>query len=135
RVTDVTGTQHLIASLPAAADQRAKEVLVTGIDRQAIVDKILAGHGSIARDNPLGPLSQHLSEQVNFDPDHAAWAAAQSGISVDPADLRWRLAAGRPTDDWAFSVAVGPGGAWNKALGGRQDVRNLLHEARSSFDS
>lgn len=135
RVIDVTGTQHLIASLPAAADDRSKAALVATIDRQAVVDALLAGHGSIARDNPLAPLSQRMSEKVEFDLDQAVWVAARAGISVAPADLHWRLSAGRLTEDWALSVAAGPRGAWSETLGGRRDFSVLLHEARSSFDS
>jgi len=136
RIAEVTGTQHLIATLPGQPDLLTQQALAALIDRQAVVDALLAGHGSVAQDHPLGPFNQHLiTAPVAHDPDHALWAASVLGVNTDPAKLVWQLSAGRLTEDWALSVATGPGGAWGGRLGTDARFMELLHQARATFDS
>jgi len=136
RIAEVTGSQHLVAAIPGQVDQATHKGLAEVIDRQAVVDDLLAGHGSIAQDHPIGPLNQHMAgQQIVHDPDRAVRTASQLGIKADPAGLVWRLSAGRLTEDWALSVAAGPGGAWNETLGSHEQFNRLLREARATFDS
>jgi peptide/nickel transport system substrate-binding protein len=138
RVTQVTGTAHLIAALPAphGEDRTLAMALQSAIDRRGLIDTQLAGMGRIAADHPVGAMNPYLSplSPPAHDPDRARWLTSRTGLDLTR-DLVTRVAAGRLTEDWAFSAAIGPGGAWEATLGQDPAFRALLDEARATFDS
>jgi peptide/nickel transport system substrate-binding protein len=138
RMTEVTGTAHLIMSLPAPhrLDVELSFALKRAVDRQAMIDTRLAGLGQVAADHPVGRINPYLAAIAPpaHDPDMAAWLTARTGLDLK-ADLMSRISAGRLTEDWAFSAAIGPGGAWESTLGQDPGFHALLATARATFDS
>ena len=70
--------------------------LKLAIDRQALIDTVLSGHGSLANDNPIGSFSPNFAnmEQRQYDPDRAKFHLKQAGfegLSVDlhVANIGW----------------------------------------------
>lgn len=59
------------------------------IDRQAIVDTILSGHGMVANDNPIAPTNRYFDASIPqraYDPEKAKFhldKAGMSGLTVD----------------------------------------------------
>ncbi|MCC5973797.1 MAG: tRNA-dihydrouridine synthase A [Rubellimicrobium sp.] len=133
-LTEVQGNARIMLDLPGAEAAEAF-ALRRAVDRAGFVADALAGVGSVAADHPLGAANQFLAPLAppGHDPDAASWLAARLG--ADWAErLRLRLAPGRPTEDWAFSLATAPAGPW-AALGADEAFRARMAEARASFDS
>lgn len=100
-VLQVAGNRHLsfpmrtgAAPFEALAVRRA---LKHAVDRQAMLDAVLLGHGSVANDHPIGPANQyHAADlpQTPYDPDRARALLAEAGLGglrlalwTDPAGL------------------------------------------------
>lgn len=72
-----------------------------GIDRQAMLDTILSGHGTIGNDTPISPAYRYHNAdmaQRTYDPDRARWHLKQAGMD----SLAIELAAA----DTAFAGAL-----------------------------
>ncbi|MCX7301758.1 MAG: ABC transporter substrate-binding protein [Rhodobacterales bacterium] len=136
RVMQATGNAHLIASLPEPFSQDFASALQPALDRQSLIDTSLAGQGRVAADHPVGLMNPYLSPVAPrvHDPDMAAWLTGRTGLDLTT-DLVTRVSAGRLTEDWAFSAAIGPGGAWESTLGQDPSFHALLATARATFDS
>ena len=87
RVSDVVGNQHIGFSMRADRapfyDVNLRKALKFAVDRQAIVDGALLGHGQIAADHPIGPLNQYLSGSPApnaYDPDKARFYLKKAGL-------------------------------------------------------
>lgn len=132
------GSAQLILQLPTGTDPALAAMLPRAIDRQAVIDTLLNGQGLAAQDHPLGLANAGLRPLPPMEPDAdlARWIMARTG--ADPLTgqgLVPRRTSGRLTDDWAFSAAIGPGGAWESQLGRDSDVRHAIATARNTFDS
>lgn len=85
---------------PILRDERVRKALLTAVDVKAIVDRLLAGHGEIAR-SFVGGLDRHYTPDVptyRFDPararallDEAGWTSGTDGIRRDAAGTKLAL--------------------------------------------
>ncbi|MCB9944647.1 MAG: ABC transporter substrate-binding protein [Geminicoccaceae bacterium] len=81
-------------------DVNVRLALKFGIDRDAVVEKILLGHGTVGNDHPIGQSLPYWAnlEQRHYDPDKAKFHLKQAGLS--------KLAVDLSTADFIFSGAV-----------------------------
>ena len=112
RLTDVVGNQHLGFAMRAdqapAHDVNLRRALKYAVDRQAIVDQALFGHGRIAQDHPIGPSNQYLlpnESAARFDPDKARYYLRKAGLKqlnlAFPESRRAHSAMGRIAESFA----------------------------------
>lgn len=108
RILSISGNAHYGFPMDARAapfsDNNVRLALKYAFDRQEMVDKILAGHGSVANDNPIGPANRYFFAELEpkgYDPDKARHFLQQAGLS----SLEVTLAVA----DAAFSGAVDAG--------------------------
>lgn len=87
-ILSVAGNAHYCFPMDARAapfdDNNVRLALKYAIDRQELVDKILAGYGSVANDNPVGPANRYFAadlEPKTYDPDKAKFYLQQAGLS------------------------------------------------------
>lgn len=109
RVIEVTGNRHVSFPMRVSegpfSDNRVRQALKYAIDRPALVDIVLGGHGAVANDHPIGPANQYLAAdlpQNAFDPEKARWLLKTAGHE----NLRVSLAA----SDAAFPGALAAAG-------------------------
>lgn len=88
KILSVSGNAHycfpMNATIPPFDDNNVRLALKYSFDRQELVDKILAGHGSVANDIPIGPANRYFAadlEPKGYDPDKAKYYLQQSGLS------------------------------------------------------
>ena len=105
RIQEVTGNQHytfpMLSKTAPFDDVNVRRALKYGINRQEMVDKILLGHGQVGNDTPIGPANQYFHsemEQLEYDPDKAAFYMKEAGLSSLDIDLS--------ASDAAFTGAV-----------------------------
>ncbi|MDH3263702.1 MAG: ABC transporter substrate-binding protein, partial [Paracoccaceae bacterium] len=105
RILSIPGNAHYVFPMDSRAapfsDNNVRLALKYGIDRQEMVDKILAGHGSVSNDNPIGPANRYFfadMEPKTYDPDKAKFYLKEAGLD----SLEVTLTAA----DAAFSGAV-----------------------------
>lgn len=108
-VHKVIGTKHY--SIPMLTDQApfdsvaVRQALRLAIDRQALLDTILGGHGELGNDLPIGRRQEYYNTELpqrEYDPDQAASIlkkAGLSGLSID-------LSAADAAFDGAVDAAV-----------------------------
>ncbi len=75
-----------------------------GIDRDAIIDKILRGHGTVGNDHPIGPTLPYWAdlEQRGYDPDKSKFHLKKAGME----NLQVELSAGEAGFTGAVDMAV-----------------------------
>lgn len=104
-VHSVAGTQHY--SFPMRTDtapfddNNVRQAIKWAIDRQALVDRVLFGYGSIGNDHPIGSGQRFFNtelEQKAFDPDRARGFLREAGLDSLTVQLS--------TSDAAFPGAV-----------------------------
>jgi peptide/nickel transport system substrate-binding protein len=105
RILSISGNAHYCFPMDSRAapfsDNNVRLALKYAFDRQELVDKILAGHGSVSNDNPIGPANRYFHAEMDpktYDPDKSKFYLQQAGLS----DLTVTLSAA----DAAFSGAV-----------------------------
>jgi peptide/nickel transport system substrate-binding protein len=89
RILSISGNAHYCFPMDARAapfdDNNVRLALKYAIDRQELVDKILAGHGSVANDNPIGPANRYYFADLEakaYDPDRAKFHLQQAGLET-----------------------------------------------------
>jgi peptide/nickel transport system substrate-binding protein len=87
KILSISGNAHYVFPMDARVapfnDNNVRLALKYAFDRQELVDKILAGHGSVANDNPIGPASRYYfaeMEAKTYDPDKAKFHLKQAGM-------------------------------------------------------
>jgi peptide/nickel transport system substrate-binding protein len=87
RILSISGNAHYVFPMDARAapfsDNNVRLALKYAFDRQELVDKILAGHGSVANDNPIGPANRYFfaeMEAKTYDPDKAKFHLKAAGM-------------------------------------------------------
>jgi peptide/nickel transport system substrate-binding protein len=87
RLQKTMGNAHVVlsiaSSVQADTDQHLRRALQHGIDRRALLDDALAGHGDIGRDTPVGPANQYFAAKLDaptYDPDLARYYLAKAGV-------------------------------------------------------
>lgn len=94
QVQSLSGNRHFAfpmrTDLAPFDNVNLRRALKHGIDRQAIVDKVLMGHGQAASDSPIGPSNPYFAadlEPVPHDPDKAAFYLRKAGLEALSLDL------------------------------------------------
>ncbi|MBA3910647.1 MAG: peptide ABC transporter substrate-binding protein [Rhodobacter sp.] len=87
KILSVSGNAHYVFPMDARAapfsDNHVRLALKYAFDRQELVDKILAGHGSVSNDNPIGPANRYFyaeMEAKTYDPDKAKFHLKEAGM-------------------------------------------------------
>jgi peptide/nickel transport system substrate-binding protein len=87
KILSISGNAHYCFPMDARAapfsDNNVRLALKYAFDRQELVDKILAGHGSVANDNPIGPANRYFNagmEAKTYDPDKAKFYLKEAGM-------------------------------------------------------
>lgn len=87
QILSISGNSHFTFPMDMRAapfsDNNVRLALKYAIDRQELVDKILAGHGSVSYDNPIGPASRYFFSGLEpraYDPDKAKHYLKQAGL-------------------------------------------------------
>lgn len=87
KILSVSGNAHYVFPMDARAapfsDNNVRLALKYAFDRQELVDKILAGHGSVANDNPIGPANRYYFAELEaktYDPDKAKFYLKEAGM-------------------------------------------------------
>jgi peptide/nickel transport system substrate-binding protein len=188
-IEEVTGTQHytmpMLTDTAPFNDNNVRLALKYGVDRTAMVNTILLGHGVPGNDHPITPANRYYAHDLairEYDPDRARHHLRQAGFETLMVDLSAANAAfpgavdaamlfkeqvadagidinvvhepdegywsnvwgkkpfvmafwaGRPTEDWMFSMAYGSNAPWNDTNWDHEQFNTLLVEARSELD-
>ena len=95
KVEEVTGTQHytipMLTDLAPFNDNNVRMALKHAINRQALVDKILFGHGLVANDHPIAPSNRYFAKDIpqrHYDPDKAKYYLKQAGLTTLKVQLK-----------------------------------------------
>jgi peptide/nickel transport system substrate-binding protein len=87
RVEEVTGMRHrgfpMLCDTPPFDNVDVRMALKLAIDREAILQKILGGHGSLGNDHGISPAYQYFNpnlEQRTYDPDKAKFHLKKAGV-------------------------------------------------------
>lgn len=104
-VEEVTGTQHftmpMFTDVAPFNDINVRMALKYSLDRKAMVQTILRGHGRPGNDSPITPANTYFAESVQprpYDPEKAKFYLKQAGLSSLKVDLS--------ASDAAFAGAV-----------------------------
>lgn len=86
-ILSISGNAHYVFPMDARAapfnDNNVRLALKYAFDRQELVDKILAGHGSVSNDNPIGPANRYFNpdlEAKTYDPDKSKFYLKEAGL-------------------------------------------------------
>jgi peptide/nickel transport system substrate-binding protein len=89
KILSISGNAHYTFPMDARVapftDNNVRLALKYAFDRQELVDKILAGHGSVANDNPIGPANRYFHaglEAKTYDPDKAKFHLKEAGLET-----------------------------------------------------
>jgi len=82
-----TGTGHytipMLVNQSPYNDVNVRTALKLAVDREALVEKILRGYGSVGNDHPIAPVQQFYAkdlEQRTYDPDKAKFHMKKAGM-------------------------------------------------------
>ena len=89
KILSISGNAHYVFPMDSRAapfsDNNVRLALKYAFDRQELVDKILAGHGSVSNDNPIGPANRYYfteMEAKSYDPDKAKFHLKEAGMDT-----------------------------------------------------
>jgi peptide/nickel transport system substrate-binding protein len=92
-IQEVTGTQQftlpMFTDVAPFSDDNVRLALKYAIDRQALVQTILSGHGKPGNDNPITPANRYFAADIplrQYDPDKSKFflkKAGQASLKVD----------------------------------------------------
>lgn len=109
KILSISGNAHYCFPMDARvapfSDNNVRLALKYAFDRQELVDKILAGHGSVSNDNPIGPANRYYfaeMEAKTYDPDKAKFYLKEAGMDK----LEVKLAAANAAFSGAVDAAV-----------------------------
>ena len=87
QLQDIPGNQYYGFAMQTGAAPfdavHVRQAMKHAIDRQAILDRVLLGHGRIGADSPLGPANQFAADldAPGYDPDRARYHLRQAGLA------------------------------------------------------
>jgi peptide/nickel transport system substrate-binding protein len=109
KILSISGNAHYVFPMDARVapfnDNNVRLALKYAVDRQELVDKILAGHGSVSNDNPIGPANRYFyadMEPKTYDPDKAKFHLKEAGMDT----LEVTLSAANAAFSGAVDAAV-----------------------------
>lgn len=86
-IVETVGTAHytlpMFCDVAPFSDVNVRLALKHAIDRQAILDKVLLGYGSVANDSPITPANRYYAADLPknvYDPDKARHYLKQAGM-------------------------------------------------------
>lgn len=89
KILSIAGNAHYCFAMDARVapftDNNVRLALKYAFDRQELVDKILAGHGAVANDNPIGPANRYFHAEMEaktYDPDKAKFYLKEAGMDT-----------------------------------------------------
>ncbi len=104
-VHSVAGNQHysfpMLTNASPFDDNNVRQAIKWAIDREALVERVLFGYGSVGNDHPIGAGQRYFNtelEQKTFDPDRAKSILKSAGIDGLSVELS--------ASDAAFAGAV-----------------------------
>ena len=107
-IHSIAGNQHytfpMLTNQSPFDDNNVRQALKYAIDREALVERVLFGYGTVGNDHPIGQGQQYYNaemEQKVYDPDRARSYLKQAGVN----DLKVQLS----VSDAAFAGAVDAG--------------------------
>ncbi len=118
-VLETKGALHYVYSMNTQSDpftsNDIRMALKHGVDREALLNTVLRGYGSIGNDHPIAPTHQFLAtdiEQTAYDPDRARFHLKQAGLDSFDVDLSVSdfLYAGAVDGAVLFSESARPAG-------------------------
>ena len=93
-IAETTGYAHYTVPMrtdtPPFDDNNVRLALKYAVDREALVQTILRGHGAIGNDHPISPATAYYAsdlEQRVYDPDKAMFHLKQAGLTSLTVDL------------------------------------------------
>ena len=93
-IEEVTGTQHFTLPMFTDVDQfknnDVRLALKHAIDRKALVQTILLGHGVPGNDSPITPANKYFAKDIpirDYDPDKAKFHLKKAGLETLKLDL------------------------------------------------
>jgi len=93
-IDEVTGTQHytipMFTDVAPFTDNNVRLALKYAIDRKALVQTILRGHGRPGNDSPITPANHYFAADIpvrEYDPEKAKFYLKQAGLSSLKVDL------------------------------------------------
>ncbi|CAJ2377542.1 MAG: ABC transporter substrate-binding protein [Gammaproteobacteria bacterium] len=105
KIVENTGTAHytvpMLMDVPPFDDNNVRMALKHGLNRQALVDTVLLGHGAPGNDHPIAPVNRYFNTQLpqrKYDPEKAKWHLKQAGLKSLSVELS--------SSDAAFAGAV-----------------------------
>ena len=94
RIEETSGTQHFTfamrTDLPPFDNNEVRQALKYAVDREALLQSVLRGHGVLGNDHPIGRSNRfHANEleQRTYDPDKAKFHLKNAGLSSLKVDL------------------------------------------------
>ncbi len=104
-VEEISGNGHytipMRTKLAPFDDNNIRMALKFALDREALLETVLSGHGAVGNDHPIGRGQRYFAselEQRTYDPDQAKYYLKQAGLDTIEVDLS--------TSDAAFAGAV-----------------------------
>lgn len=105
-IEEVTSNQQftmpMFVDTAPFSDSNVRLALKYAIDREALLNTILRGHGMVSNDNPIGPADRFFASDIepqhHYDPDQARHYLKQAGLDTLKVDLH--------AADTAFNGAV-----------------------------
>lgn len=108
KIEELSGTGHYSVPMRTKVapfdDNNVRLALKYAIDREAMLQTVLRGHGYIGNDHPIGKFQRYFASdlpQKSYNPDKAKYYLKQAGLSKLSIDLK--------AADAAFSGAVDAG--------------------------
>lgn len=87
RLQEIAGNRYYGFAMQTGASPydalHVRKAMKHAIDRQALLDEVLLGHGRLGADSPIGPANQYDAAlaPVPYDPDRARFHLRQAGLS------------------------------------------------------
>lgn len=87
-IVESTGPLHytfpMLMDVPPFNDNNVRLALKYGIKREEVLKLVLRGHGTIGKDNPIGPSYRYFSKELQpipYDPEKAKFHLKKAGLS------------------------------------------------------
>lgn len=87
QIEETTGTRHfyypMLTQVEPFTDNNVRMAAKLAVDRQAMLDLILQGHGALGNDHPIGSANRFHADDIpqrEYDPEKAKWHLKQAGM-------------------------------------------------------
>ena len=108
-VLKVVGTKHytvpMLCNIKPFDNVKIRQALRLAVDREALLNTVLGGHGQVGNDLPIGPNQEFYNTELpqrEYDPDQAAFLLKEAGME----GLSVELSAADAAFDGAVDAAV-----------------------------